>query len=133
MRVSRIQIPSTRKTWITILNCRNLRAGCSDSFSAKIAKPEDDVTFFFIKRIDCKSKWTKIYIIDSRIEEIRMVRSKIESVLSSLETTKEFTALFINSFNEIVMNAYEHGNMNIDHNLKNELIKNDTYEEYLLS
>jgi CheY-like chemotaxis protein len=109
------------------------KAGMLDSFSAKITKPEDDVTFFFIKRLDCKPKWTKIYAIDSRMEEIRLLRSKIESILSSLETTEEFTALFINSFNEMLLNAYEHGNMNIDHNLKNELIKIDTYEEYILT
>src|SRR5208283_6111528 len=45
----------------------------------------------------------------------------------------EFKVMFINSFNEILMNAYEHGSLNIDLEQKGRLVQDDTYHDYLLN
>src|SRR5208283_3669120 len=105
----------------------------SDRFSAKIGKPDDDVTFFFIKRLDCHPKWVKTFVINTNLEEIKALGSKFENILPSLGMSGDSSVMFISSSTEMLMNAYEHGNLDVDLNLKNKLIKNGAYEEYLLT
>lgn len=105
----------------------------SDHFSKTIEKPDDDVTFLFLRRIELNPGWTKVFTVDSRFEELTAVTKEVEECLLSLDAGAEFRVMFINAFTEMLMNAYEHGNLNIDIELKNRLVKDGTYEDYLVN
>jgi CheY-like chemotaxis protein len=100
-------------------------------FRRKITKPDDDVTFLFLKRIDCVPKWTRKFVISSRLESLKSLSNEIEKILTEIDASEEFSITFINSLTEILMNSYEHGNLNIDSKIKNRLISAGGYEDYL--
>ncbi|MBF0506812.1 MAG: PAS domain S-box protein, partial [Nitrospirae bacterium] len=101
-------------------------------FNKAIQKPDDDVTFIFLRRIDRNPKWTKVITIASRMEELAAVATEVEEFLETLDADTEFKVMFINAFNEMLMNAYEHGSLNIDLEQKGRLVRDDTYQDYLL-
>ena len=43
-----------------------------------------------------------------------------------------FTTELVNALSELLMNAYEHGSLNITYQQKNRLLKAGNYEEYLM-
>ncbi len=104
-----------------------------EKFSLKIEKPDDDVTFIFLKKMTAVEKWYKEFIIDTRLEELDKMSAAVEDVLTGVILHDESRTTLINSFVEILMNASSHGNLNIDSKLKNRLIKNGEYEDYLLN
>lgn len=102
-------------------------------FHDKIRQPDDDVTFLFLKRIDDVPSWEKTYTINTKLHELSRISNEIEDVLSSFDAHHDFIITFINSLTEILMNAYEHGNLSIDSQLKNMLLRDGDYEDYLLN
>lgn len=100
-------------------------------FSDMVDKPDDDVTFLFIKKHALKPKWEKSMVIPSRLEALKEVADKFEEIIASSGCDKDVAVLFIDALAELLMNAYEHGNLGIDYKLKNSLIKRDAYDEYL--
>ena len=101
-------------------------------FNNAIKKPDDDVSFAFLRRINRNPKWTKVFTIAARLGEVMAFAGKLEEFLETLGADAEFKVMFINSFNEILMNAYEHGSLNIDLEQKGRLVQDDAYQDYLL-
>ncbi|MBF0507273.1 MAG: SpoIIE family protein phosphatase [Nitrospirae bacterium] len=101
-------------------------------FNEAVQKPDDDVTFIFVRRIDRNPKWTKVFTIASRLEEVTVVTTELEEFLDTLDADAGFKVIFISAFNEMLMNAYEHGSLNIDFEHKSRLVRDDTYQDYLL-
>jgi hypothetical protein len=101
-------------------------------FNNAIKKPDDDVSFVFLRRINRNPKWTKVFTIAARLEEISAITGELEELLETMGADAEFRVMFINAFNEIVMNAYEHGSLNIDLEQKGRLVQDDAYQDYLL-
>lgn len=100
-------------------------------FSNRVDKPDDDVTFLFIKKHVLKPKWEKSLVIPSRLEALKKATTEVEGIIVASGFNKDIAVLFIDSLSEMLMNAYEHGNLGIDYKLKNSLIKRDAYDEYL--
>ena len=92
----------------------------------KIAQQEDDLTFIFINRLELNEK-TLLYekIFDTKLAAIDEAREWYENVCQN-----RWNDL---AFNELLMNAYEHGNLNIDSDKKHQMIEDDTYFEKLLT
>ncbi len=103
-----------------------------NKFIERVRETEDDVTFIFIKRLDFKPEWTKVFEIQSRLDEVNRLVAEVEDFLTIEGFDAEFIVEFTNAFSEIVMNAYEHGSLGIGYMLKNRLVREDRYEEYLL-
>ncbi len=101
-------------------------------FNNAIKKPDDDVSFVFLRRISRNPKWTKVLTIAARLSEVMAAAGKVEEFLDMLGANAEFKVMFINAFNEIVVNAYEHGSLNIDQEQKGRLVQDDAYHDYLL-
>lgn len=101
-------------------------------FIERIKEPEDDATFIFLKRVKCEPKWIKTFTIQSRFQEVQQAISDIEALLTDINIDAIFVTEFINALSEIVMNAYEHGSLNITYQQKNRLVREGQYEEYLM-
>lgn len=103
-----------------------------NKFIERVKEAEDDVTFIFLKRMDFEAEWTKTFVIQSRLDEVNSLVAEVEDFLTVSGFDMEFIVEFTNAFSEIVMNAYEHGSLGIGYMLKNRLIRDGRYEEYLL-
>ncbi len=91
----------------------------------KIAQQEDDLTFIFLNRLELNEQ-TLMYerVFDTKLDAIDEANEWYETVCQN--RCSEL------AFNELFMNAYEHGNLGIDSDVKHQLLENDTYFEKLL-
>jgi CheY-like chemotaxis protein/anti-sigma regulatory factor (Ser/Thr protein kinase) len=103
-----------------------------NKFIETVKSQEDDTTFIFLKRLDFKPDWTKTFVIQSRLDEAHRLTAEIEEFLTVSGVDAESIVEFTSAFSEAVMNAYEHGSLNITYRQKNRLVKEDKYEERLL-
>ncbi|WP_434580856.1 serine/threonine-protein phosphatase [Sulfurimonas sp. NW15] len=92
----------------------------------KIAIQEDDFTFIFINRLE--------------LNETTLISAKVfETTLDAVEEANNwYDGICRNhcsglAFNELFMNAYEHGNLGIDSEIKHQLLEQDKYFETLVS
>ncbi|KJR41951.1 response regulator receiver domain-containing protein [Candidatus Magnetoovum chiemensis] len=102
-------------------------------FTSKVSTPEDDVTFILLKRIKYINDQSSTFIIDTKLEEVIKLVTKIEHYIYNKGIREDLAVPFINSLNEIIMNAYEHGNLGINFEQKIELIASGEYENYLMN
>ncbi|MFA6196835.1 MAG: SpoIIE family protein phosphatase [Sulfurimonas sp.] len=98
---------------------------------SKITAQEDDITFIFINKTSCTHN-----LVASRRFETALKNNDIANEWY----TEEWNNLTDNAksiysagvvFTELFMNAYEHGNLNINTQTKHQLLENDTYFETL--
>jgi hypothetical protein len=91
----------------------------------------DDIALFYIQNIYEEPLEKKVYTIETKMSEIDNTFEDILKFLYSIGVSEEFEVEYHNSFTEMVMNAYEHGNFNLTYKLKHELIANDEYIDFL--
>lgn len=109
------------------------REELKDSFFEKIENQEDDITLIFINKIH----ETKIDI-DKRVFKTRLSCVEEEAadwysnIWEGIECNAKLSYQASLVFTELLMNAYEHGNLGIDKREKHKLLDNDTYLETLL-
>ena len=95
------------------------------SFLSKIAEQEDDITFIFINKLQLN-------------EDTLMQNMTFETSLDAVSKANEwYQNLYADetasiAFNELFMNAYEHGNLGLDTKTKHKLLEDDIYFESLL-
>ena len=92
---------------------------------------KDDIAMFHFQKIHQQPKTVKTFMIKSKIAEIDKAFVQISTFLSTLNVSEEFEIQYHNSFTEMVMNDYEHGNFSLTYQQKHELMLNDTYEDFL--
>ena len=99
-------------------------------FNSRIGEQEDDVTFILIHYIPLK-KSTYSLTIDTTLSQTQEANEWFEKILSkqsSDETIKSNASL---AFMELLMNAYEHGNLGLQAKQKHKLMADDKYFEFL--
>ena len=108
------------------------KEGFKDKLFDKITDQEDDITLMFINRLD--------------FHDTKVVKNTFKTSLDEVDNANEWYATFWEGltkntktiynasvvFTELFMNAYEHGNLGIDLNYKNQLLENDIYFDTLL-
>ncbi|ADN08252.1 PP2C family protein-serine/threonine phosphatase [Sulfurimonas autotrophica] len=92
----------------------------------KIATQEDDLTFIFINRLELNTM-TLISekIFETTLDAIEEANSWYENICQNHCSTL--------AFNELFMNAYEHGNLDLDSETKHQLLQDDVYFQTLVS
>jgi CheY-like chemotaxis protein/anti-sigma regulatory factor (Ser/Thr protein kinase) len=99
---------------------------------SRITAQEDDMSFILINHLSLNEK--------------RLYSEKIPATLKAVENSQEWFSVLIQqhasneeiinnailAFNELLMNAYEHGSLKISSSQKEQLIENNTYFETLL-
>ncbi len=98
----------------------------------KVTKAEDDITFIFINKLDLETTLIFEKNFATSLEDIDNANEWYIDVWNSLTSD---TQLIYDSgvvFTELFMNAYEHGNLDINLYTKNKLIEDGTYLETLM-
>ncbi len=101
------------------------REEMKENVLSKFAEQEDDLTFIFINRLELNEKTlTTEYTFETSLENVEKAGEWYENICP-----KNCSSL---AFNELFMNAYEHGNLAIDAQTKHKLLENDIYFQTLL-
>ena len=83
-----------------------------DRFSERMSDMQDDLTMFFLRKLEGDTLWEKSFSINALFEEVNRSILDVESILTSAGYDFEFVMEFVNAYTEIIMNAYEHGSLN---------------------
>ena len=97
---------------------------------SRIGKQEDDITFILVSHIDIKKPIHSL-VIDAKLEEIEKTNEWFDDILNQKTDNKSIQSKAGLAFMELLMNAYEHGSLNLDGNKKHKLIDNDEYFNFL--
>lgn len=97
----------------------------------KIQDQEDDITFIFFNKLDLKNTPTQTKTFVSTLAELEN-SNKWYGLLWE-EITNEHSMIYSAGvvFSELMMNAYEHGNLGIDAQKKHKLLEDDIYFDSL--
>lgn len=97
----------------------------------KIATQEDDLTLVFINKFMLKNYLVYEKTFTTRLESMEEANEWYEGVLEKECTDKEKCGAEI-VFTELMMNAYEHGNLGLKTAQKHKLLEDDLYIDTLL-
>jgi len=101
-------------------------------FQDKVNEISDDTTYIIFRRITAVPEWEKAFSVKGRLAEIARLSQEIEECLSEKGLEWGFIIELMNAFSEIIMNAYEHGTLNVDPVEKRRLMSSGDYEEHLM-
>ncbi len=97
----------------------------------KIGESEDDITFIFINKLDLDTTIITQNSFTTTLDEIDNANEWYTNTFSTLTDNLELVHSAGVVFTELFMNAYEHGNLELDSPTKHKLLKDDTYIETL--
>ncbi len=100
-------------------------------FLWKIDEQEDDITFIFLNKLDLNSTKVATKKFSSTLEEIDDASIWYGDIWATLTDDAELQSMAAVVFSELFMNAFEHGNLNIDSANKHKLIEDGTYFDTL--
>ena len=100
----------------------------------QILEQEDDLTMIFIHNIKTENALVANKVFETSLEAIENSFEWYETTYESI-CTKETQECYDNAsivFTELIMNAYEHGNLGLSLMKKHQLLEHDTYYNTLL-
>ncbi|PLX67143.1 MAG: hypothetical protein C0603_10825 [Denitrovibrio sp.] len=92
---------------------------------------EDDITFFFIKRLNLEGFITRSYSMKTDTREITTISSKLCEQMEKDMIPADDIGIIEFGLSEIIMNAVEHGNIGLNCNDKQLLISNGEYDSFI--
>ena len=98
-----------------------------ENFLEKIEEQEDDVTMIFIHNLSVENTYKEEKFFETSFEAVEEASVWFEEKLGKL-----FEPKLAIVFNELMMNAYEHGNLGLTSKEKHQLLEDDEYIEKLL-
>lgn len=98
---------------------------------SRIKVPDDDITFIFLSYVDVKKTGLHEKTFSSNLPSVDEANAWFEASLKALNTPAKLLNKATLTFNELFMNAFEHGSLGIDSHQKEQLIKENTYIDYL--
>jgi len=99
---------------------------------AKMTSAKDDMTFILLKRLVEDLEVSKEFDCDSSEEGIDDMHLKIEDFLLMFDMSDIVFNKLSLAIHELLVNAYEHGNLEADFALKQDLVKENRYDKFLL-
>ena len=99
-------------------------------FGSQMDTPTDDITIIFFNKLPPKPALQRDITINSCLGEISKATEEINSILSNFTSSSEALVL-MSAITELLFNAYEHGNIDLEATEKRKLIAQDLYEDYL--
>lgn len=100
-------------------------------FTEKMPSLLDDLTIFYLKRLRMNKIWEINSEISTKLDEVNSFLEDVEMQLNRKGLNDDLISKIKVSAYELLMNAYEHGNLGIDMEQKHRLIKNNLYDKYL--
>lgn len=99
---------------------------------SKITTQEDDLTLAFITKLKFdKSTHIASKTFETSLEEVDRANEWYTELIHNFCTNQEVKSAAPIVFSELFMNAYEHGNLGINANIKHKLIEDDIYFQTL--
>ena len=98
---------------------------------SRIDQFDDDMTFIFLEKELCNKCSVAHYTIESRQHAIDAIIDKAEAFLEKNGMDAKNIAYTLQAFSEIVINAYEHGNLAIDNQTKQRLMERGALDAFL--
>ncbi len=117
----------------------HIEADFADSYTAKelyshfsrlMDLATDDITIIFLSLMPSKAIFHKDITINSRIKEVSKAADEVSTTISSYMSEQE-CIVFMSAMTELLFNAYEHGNIELEAQEKKRLIAEDLYDNYL--
>ena len=102
-----------------------------EKFFDKIDEAEDDITLIFINRLPLENAPFMQKSFNTSLNEVDNASAWYKNVIHEMTNSPKIENATDLVFTELFMNAYEHGNLNIDSPTKHKLIDEDTYYETL--
>jgi len=102
-------------------------------FTTRVPQLLDDATIFYIKRFAPHIVWEHTAEIDTSLCEVSNFLNNIDKLFQLKGLDEDTIAKLKVALYEMLMNAYEHGNLGIDMETKHKMIRDNTYEEFLSS
>jgi CheY-like chemotaxis protein len=108
------------------------KEGFKERFSKKISTQEDDITFIFINKIP--NKYDTIYekTFDSALDALDEAEEWYKEIWNHFDIDSSLVYSAEVTFSELMMNAYEHGNLGIDNRKKHKMIEDNSYFDSLI-
>lgn len=105
-----------------------------EKFFSKLADVEDDLTLIFLNKLPLQEETTiGKKEIESSFHAIEKANEWYDKIWNTLTQDNLLTTRAEIVFNELLMNAYEHGNLGIKSEEKHAMLENDTYIDGLLA
>ena len=102
-----------------------------EKFNWKIDVQEDDITFIFINKLDLINTVIAHEVFQSSLDEIDRANGWYTDVWNNLSKSMQLLGEANVVFTEMLMNAFEHGNLEISSFEKNKLLEEDIYFDTL--
>lgn len=94
----------------------------------KVGAFDDDMTFLYIEKETCCNCCLRRISIESRMNELDDAIEKVEAFLVKNDMQPRNRAYMMNAFIEVLINAYEHGNLMINGSEKSSHMENGTFD-----
>ena len=95
----------------------------------KVPHPDDDITLLFFQKPKLRLKGMVSVVCKTRLSDVGKVIESFHEYLKQKGVDPIHTAKLGMVFTEMMMNAYEHGNLNISNTYKKELILEGSFDD----
>jgi len=103
------------------------------AFQRRVERPDDDVTFIFLARVDLPVLWREARRIPARLSALDACGLELETLLARRTALDETTRDGLGTaLREALMNAYEHGSLGAEPHEKRALLEEGTWIDRLL-
>lgn len=99
-------------------------------FRDVMSNQNDDITIIYLKKLGKSPIFSESITIPSKIKEITILAEHIKKITLPYMNEAD-NVMFMSAFSEIILNSYEHGNIELPKAKKGKLIEDDKYDEYL--
>lgn len=101
-------------------------------FFDRVEYQDDDITFLMLSRLQLHERKLKEFTLPSTLDHIKSSFEQISGFVKGFfGLNKSSSAQFNYAFHELLMNAYEHGNLGITGEQKENCIEQDSYMQTL--
>lgn len=101
------------------------------TFNSKVNNKDDDLTLFYLFRMPEMAVSEKVLKSSTKIDEVSDISVTVEEYLTEIGLDESFAITYMTTFTEMIMNAYEHGNLGITNSQKTRLIKSGEYDDFM--
>jgi len=102
-------------------------------FLQRVKEQEDDTTLLYFEKLDLRRCKLRKFQYKTTMESVDVALEDFSNILDDFELGLVEKMKLEAGFTELIMNAYEHGNLQIGSNQKQQLMESGAYTEYLKS
>ena len=102
-------------------------------FNSKVQEQEDDSTLLYFEKLSLENYRLKSFTYDTLLTEVDRALEDFSEIILEFDVGMVRTMKLESGFTEMIMNAYEHGNLGIGSNQKQKLMESGEYTDFLKS